>query len=197
MPDVGGPSVIRFNGQPVAPDVLRHAYVAWRARQLVDPAAKVLEIGGGYGMLGLLAHRAGMRDWTILDLPFVGCIQMGYLMRVCGADQVSSMDEDRQTPLTIAKPEDIGHIPDDGLGLVVNCDSLPEMGRETALSYLREIKRITPRFLSINQEAARPYQNVPQSVVKDLIEEVGGFRRIYRFRYWMEQGYVEELYERA
>ena len=107
--------MVRFNGQPVAPDVLRHAYVAWRARQLVDPTAKVLEIGGGYGMLGLLAHRAGMKDWTILDLPFVGCIQMGYLMRVLGADAVSATGEDRQTPLTIAMPEDINQIPDDGL----------------------------------------------------------------------------------
>ena len=197
MPDIGGPSVIQMAGQPVAPDVLRHAYVAWRVRQLMDPSAPVLEIGGGYGMLGLLAHRAGMQNWTILDLPFVGCIQMAYLMRALGPDNVASTEEETTAPMTIAKPEDIQKVPDNGLGMVVNCDSLPEMGRETALSYLKEIHRVSPRFLSINQEAGRPFQNVPQSVVKDLIKEVGGFRRIYRFRYWMEQGYTEELYERV
>ncbi len=195
MPVAGGPMTIDIGGKMVAPDSLRHAYVAWRARQLVGQDAPVLEIGGGYGILALLAHRAGIRNWTIIDLPFVGCIQLGYLANALGENAVGRAG-DAEHAITIAAPEAIHTLPDDGLGLVVNCDSLPEMGRETALAYVREIKRTAPLFLSINQEAGREHNGVPQNRVGELVETVGGFRRVYRFRHWMEQGYAEELYAR-
>ena len=197
MPATGSPTVVRLADRPVAPDSLRHAYVAWRARQLAGPDAPVVEIGGGYGMLALLGRRAGLGDWTIIDLPFVGCIQYGYLAGALDENAVASTCEERHAPITIAKPEDIYDLPDDAAGLVVNCDSLPEMGPDTAKSYLREIQRIAPLFLSINQEAGTPYHGVPQGNVGRMISEIGGYRRVYRFRHWMEQGYAEELYERA
>ncbi|MCH7799018.1 MAG: hypothetical protein IID28_11335, partial [Planctomycetes bacterium] len=100
-------------------------------------------------------------------------------------------------PLALLAPDEIGAIADDSVELVINCDSLPEIGRETALHYLRQIRRISRRFLSINQETRKTHNGIAQNWVSELVEQAGGFQRVYRFRHWMEQGYVEELYERV
>jgi uncharacterized phage protein gp47/JayE len=71
------------------------------------------------------------------------------------------------------------------------------MGRGTALGYLREIRRLAPRFVSINQEVQKVHGGAQQNRVAELAEEAGGFRRASRHRHWMEQGYVEEVFERT
>ena len=147
-------------------------------------------------MLALCAYRAGYRNFTIIDLPFVGAIQMGYLGAALGTDTVSGGRE-TPAPLALLPPEEIKNIPDDSVDLVINCDSLPEIGKETALDYLRQVGRISRRFLSINQETQKVHNGIAQNWVSDLVDQVGGYRRVYRFRCWMEQGYVEELYERV
>ena len=50
-------------------------------------------------------------------------------------------------------------------------------------------------FLSVNQEAKAYVPGVgPQQCVAELVDEAGGFERVSRQRYWMRQGYVEEVY---
>jgi hypothetical protein len=50
-------------------------------------------------------------------------------------------------------------------------------------------------FLSINQEAKAPNLDVGrQNCVAELVETHGGLQRIARHRYWMRQGYVEEVF---
>ena len=36
-----------------------------------------------------------------------------------------------------------------------------------------------------------------QAIVQRLVEEVGGYDRIYRFPYWLRPGYAKELYLRV
>lgn len=197
MPAVGRPYICRLGGCATAPDILRHAYLAHRLREMgYGPDSRVLEIGGGFGMLALCARRAGIGHVTIIDLPFVNAIQMGYLGTALGSDEVSGVTEEER-PVRLLPPDAIAGLPDNSFDIVVNCDSLPEMGRATAGNYLREIRRLAPCFLSINQEAQKVHQGLAQNLVPALVDEVGGFRRRLRFRHWMEQGYVEELYERC
>jgi hypothetical protein len=202
MPAVGRPFVVMLGGVATAPDILRHAWLAWRLAELGQgelgngAAARVLEIGGGFGMFALAARRAGIGHVTIIDLPFVGAIQMGYLGAALGPAEIACIGE-AEAPVTLLPPDSIAALPDDRFDIVVNVDSLPEMGRETALAYLAQARRLAPRFLSINQEQQKRHGGQAQNRVAALVAEAGGFRRLSRARAWMEQGYVEELYERA
>lgn len=197
MPAAGRPYVVRFGARATAPDVLRHAYLAHRLREMgYGPASRVLEIGGGFGMFALCARRAGLGHVTIVDLPFVGAIQMGYLGAATGAAEVAGLGEP-EAAVTLMPPDSVAALADDSFDVVVNCDSLPEMGRDTALGYLREIRRLAPRFVSINQEVQKPHGGAAQNRVAALAAEAGGLRRMSRYRHWMEQGYVEEVFERG
>ncbi len=67
------------------------------------------------------------------------------------------------------------------------------------MEYLRQINRTTKQFfLSMNQEGRQP-QTVPdnlQLVVPQLISQLeDSYERLYRFRYWVREGYIEELYK--
>ena len=99
--------------------------------------------------------------------------------------------------MTLLPPDTVAAMADDSFDVVVNCDSLPEMGRATALSYLGEVRRLAPRFLSINQEVGKVHGGAPQNRVADLVGEAGGLRLASRHRHWMEQGYLAEVFERG
>jgi len=201
MPAAGAPYLADFGGRRLAPDVLRHGYVAARLGELGlgrnDP---ILEIGGGFGMLAFLAARAGLGPYAILDLPFVGAIQYGWLGAVLGPNRVGGAHGQQSGPgsVTLVAPGSLLREPGtQHWSMVVNCDSLPEIPADIARAYLRAMRGRTPYFLSINQEAEKPHNGIAQNRVLSLTQEVGGFRRVYRFRHWLEQGYVEELYEVA
>jgi putative sugar O-methyltransferase len=196
LPAVGGAFGFRVGGKLVTIDSLTHAYNAFRLRQLgAGPAEVVFEIGGGYGCLALMAHRAGLRRYTVYDLPWVSALQGYFLIRSLPAGAVRLYGEGdgevRVLPYWKLNDEPAG-----ACGLLVNTDSLPEMGYPTARGYLPEIRRVTARmFLSVNQEAKAVVPGVgPQQCVSELMDEDGGFEVLSRQRYWMRQGYVEEVY---
>ncbi|MCH7937209.1 MAG: putative sugar O-methyltransferase [Proteobacteria bacterium] len=195
MPLVGNPPVFRLNGVSTSADMVRHAYVAFRLRQLgLNPEDPIVEIGGGFGSLALLAHRAGFRNYTIIDLPYVGAIQTFFLGTALGPDAVSGYGEPEKA-IRLLPPPAIKDIGNGSVAMVINMDSLPEIGEPEAGAYIREIGRISRLFLSINQEAQAYIPDVgPQLVVPDLVASVDGFRLMHRSRYWMMEGYVEELY---
>jgi hypothetical protein len=88
-------------------------------------------------------------------------------------------------------------IPEKSLTLVVNQDSMPEIDKDISLNYLNLIKKKTSGyFLSINQEGRAPNTNArAQSVIYELVDAAGGFRRLSRERDWMREGYVAETYQ--
>lgn len=197
MPLVGHPPVFEFAGTKSSADMIRHAYPAYRMREILgDTSAPILEIGAGFGSVALLAYRAGFRDITLLDVPNTQSIQTFFLGSALGGNTVSGLGEE-PAEIKILPPYKLRNVPDQSIAMVFNMDSFPEFRRDIGLDYLHEIRRTSKYFLSINQEAQTNHMvfQAPQTRVADLIDEVGGFKRIYRAPYWLLEGYVEELFE--
>ena len=192
----GRPPTFEFGGVETSMDLVRHAYVINRMKQIgISAADRILEIGGGIGAVAMMANRAGFQHYRIVDLPYVNAIQGYWISENLDENRVSLYGE-TVGPIRIAPPNSIKDISDKSIDLVVNIDSLPEMGRRTAINYLEEIRRVGKRFLSINQESRAAHGDIgPQNWVPELVERVGGFRRLSRGRYWIGEGYAEELYE--
>jgi hypothetical protein len=220
FPAVGSAFGFRVAGRLATIDGLTHAYNAHRLRQLlagnsggvtfpgspgtsnrlgepgdVSPPECVFEIGGGYGCLALMAHRAGVRRYAIFDLPWVNALQGYFLIHALPEGTVRLYGEEagevRVLPYWRLDDE-----PADSCDVLVNTDSLPEMGHATAAGYMAKVRRVTRGvFLSVNQEAKADVPGVGlQQCVAELIAEAGGFRTESRQRYWMRQGYVEEVF---
>jgi len=89
---------------------------------------------------------------------------------------------------------ELDDIPSKSISLFINTDSMPEIDNDIAEHYMELIKdKGSNAFLSINQET----QAHNHWVVQEWVEKAEGFRRVYRFPYWMLRGYVEELYQIA
>jgi hypothetical protein len=181
-------------------DSLIHSYSLFRLRELGATAnSSFVEIGGGYGCMGLLFARAGLGDYTIVDLPFMNAVQGYFLLNTLPEEEVRLFGEDAPSdrPVTRVAPHWAFHdLADRSVDYVINVNSLPEIGRAEAADYLRTIGRVTREmFVSLNQEAGSVVPGIGrQGRVADLAEDTGTLQRVARWRWWMEQGYVEEHY---
>jgi hypothetical protein len=196
FPSVGGAYGCVLNGRRLTVDSITHAYTANRMAELgAKPGDSITEIGGGYGCLALLMHRAGFVNYTIYDLPWVNALQGYFLIKALPPGSVRLFGEDSGS-LSILPGWRFDQLADRSVDYVVNTNSLPELGAKTAAGYLQQIGRTTRKlFLSINQEARVAVGRYgPQLCVAELAERQGGFRRISRTKYWMRNGYVEEVY---
>ena len=164
--------------------------------------SSILEIGAGTGRTAYYASKFGIKDITILDLPYV-CILSGYyLIKALPNEDVVLYGEnphDETPSIKILPYWCIQEIPDQTLDLTLNQDSFPEINYNTVMEYLSQIHRTTKHyFLSINQEG-ECQQTGPdrlQLVVPQLMNKLGNaYKRIYRFPYWEREGYIEELYK--
>ena len=177
-------------------------YAAWRIRTITShlEEASICEIGGGVGRVAYYCAKFGIRSVAIFDLPFVNVLQGYFLIRALpGANVVlygEKMPEDGQA-IRILPGWVLGDVPPKTFDLALNQDSFPEIERSIVRQYLREIGRTSrSHFLSINHEAETPIEGstATQLVVGDVVKEVGGFERLYRFPCWVRAGYLEELY---
>jgi len=175
-------------------------YAALRLRHLAGDygVAKpvVCEIGGGLGGLAYFANRLGLTNYTIIDLPLINVLQGYYLLRSLPAAEVCLYGEPKASAAITLLPTWCFADDQRSYDFLVNQDSLPEMHADYALGYLRQARRnVRQAFLSINQEARAPQSaSARQSVVRDLAQQAGGLRPVYRFRHWLRAGYVEELF---
>ena len=194
-PEVGCPPVCRIGGRPFNPDFIRHAYVMHRVGQLgILPDDPILEIGGGYGCVARFACLSGRTDYTIIDLPYVNAIQMLFLGATIGSGSVSGYGEERAA-VQLVPSHRKEQVAGRSYALAINMDSLPEMERSEALEYLEMASRTARYFLSINQEARKIHGDMgPQMFVSEIIAGSGLMQLLSRHKYWMEQGYTEELY---
>jgi hypothetical protein len=196
MPEAGGNYGCLVAGRRVSIDTLVHAYTAHRLRQIGAAATdRVVEVGGGYGCLAYCCRRNGFADHTIFDLPWVNILQGYLLIMALGGDEVSLFGEPDR-PVKVRPFWEFWSLGEGSVDVVINTDSLPEIGAETARRYVAGIARVTRRcFLSINQEAMADYPGVGrQHSVNWLVSNEPGLRLLHRHRYWMRQGYVEELF---
>lgn len=158
---------------------LQAIYQAARLRQL--GASKVLEIGGGLGRTAFYAHKLGISDYTIVDIPLSSVAQAHFLGSALGSE-ILGLPGDSPRPVRLAGP---GLINDSGqhFDVVLNVDSLSEMDHAVAASYVEFAKRQASAFLSINRE----WDGAPRTA--DLLRD----SPTTRHPYWMRDGYVEEL----
>ena len=175
-----------LEGLPMPSGVLTYrmiqaAYGAYRVKRLTS--GTVLEIGGGVGFLAYYLHRLKL-GVTIVDLPMTNVAQGYFLMRALGEDAVVLEGEPaRHGAINVLTPAHLDSGP--RCDLVVNVDSLTEVGREVASGYLRWIMENARRFWSVNHEA-NPF------TVNELLKEFPE-ATVERFPYWMRDGYVEEI----
>lgn len=173
--------------------VINALYCAHRVRQLTAqlPAPRILEIGGGLGRQAHYSYLLGATDYTIVDLPITGLSQGHFLGRALGADRVVLDGEpgiaDRSDKIKIMSAERFlaGDLPP--YDLVVNIDSFTEIGHSLAAEYFRRAAALAPCLLSVNHE-------VNDYRVLDLHHQTEAFAHCDRQRYWLRDGYVEEIY---
>jgi hypothetical protein len=160
-----------------------------------EPESRIVEIGGGFGGLARLAFRAGLQNFEVFDLPWVNVLQGYYLLMSLPQERVRLYGE-HSGDLRISPHWRFTDLPDRSVDFVVNTDSLPEMALAVRQEYITQIQRVlTGYFLSINQESGMVIDDFdPQGPVRELVEQDGGYRLLGRNRWWMCQGYVEEVY---
>ncbi|MGL4419370.1 MAG: putative sugar O-methyltransferase [Gemmataceae bacterium] len=193
FPALGSAYGFILDGHAITIDALTHAYTASRLRQL--GATTAFELGGGYGCLALMAHRAGILDYRIYDLPWVNALQGYFLIRSLPEGTVRLYGETTGR-LEILPYWKLAHAEAQSCDVLVNTDSLPEMGDATARAYLPQIQHVVRKaFLSINQEAQGDVPGVGrQNCVREMVEQSGLFEAVLRQRHWMRSGYVEEVF---
>jgi len=166
-------------------------YQAWRLRSLTKAIdnPKILEIGGGLGKTAYYARFFGLKDYTIIDLPFTAVSQANYLMRVLGEDAVVLHGEAAGRPDQIKLLRPGAFIDSDQhYDIVLNADSLTEMGRPVADRYFGKIVQTTDLFLSINHE----YNSY--TVFEVACPFGNNIRSQHRHLYALRRGYLEELF---
>lgn len=132
---------------------------------------RVLEIGGGLGRTAYYAHRFGITDYTIVDLPFTGISQGYFLGATLG-----------EHPIKLISPDEF-FASSETYDIAFNADSLTELSRSAAEKYSSAIKSRAKIFISINHESNG-------FGVSDLFSQ-----RISRNPYWFRSGYVEEYFQ--
>jgi hypothetical protein len=170
-------------------------YQAWRMSRILEgiPNPRVLEIGGGLGRTAFYARQFGLADYTIIDIPISSLAQGYFLGRALGEGAVrlygEPEGEDAQGRVKLLAPRSFFEATD-RYDLILNADSLTEIGSAAARQYWTAIERRTRVFLSINHEAN-------EVRVADLIRESTRVARATRMPYWMRRGYAEECVEFA
>jgi hypothetical protein len=174
---------------------LMSLYIALKITEKYPKETRILEIGGGAGYTAYWLHKLGFTNLFMVDIPSVATCQAYQLAANIGAENISLPNESHEAAVKFISPEQIPHRIDQ-FGLVVNCDSMPEMDKESLNTYLDFISNSARTFYSINQECRGTYNGTMQHVVRSVIKNEYKDRliRIDRSRFWLRDGYTEEWY---
>lgn len=175
-------------------------YLALRQSEVVqNQEAYICEIGAGFGMAAYYAWLIGQKYYCIIDLPTVCVLQYFTLRRLLPEVKIEVLREGQSlsaaTAISIIPANYAESIQALKANLIVNVDSFPEMGQEICEAYFKKIPQWSPLLLSINQEANREItQNDNRQTIVSAMLHKASYRRQYRFRSWIRQGYAEELW---
>ncbi len=168
-------------------------YTAIRVLETAGKKVKVAEIGGGVGKAAYYSYKLGIRDYSIFDLSYINVLQ-GYFLLKSFPNSVSLYGE-KPKAIKVLPDFMFAKMPKNRFDLTLNEDSFPEINPGLVRNYLKDIRRNTKKYLlSINQEGESSFAAIKQSIVGKIIEEAGGFKKEYRFPFWVRKGYIEELY---
>jgi putative sugar O-methyltransferase len=198
FPQVGGVSGIRVKSDILPINYFYHLYACHRFSTILGTKNwRALEIGGGVGGLAYASTLNGARSHCVVDLPLVNVLQGYLLLKSRVADRVALFGEKpKEDSIRILPNWQMESLLSEQFDIVINQDSMPEMGDQTASNYLMAIEQLKPRyFLSVNQEAGAPVEGNPQPSVHQLVSLLNGSARLlYRAPYWLRRGYTEEVY---
>ena len=162
-------------------------YQAYRLKRLSEifGLSNCVEIGPGMGRTALYAYRMGL-EYAVVDLPLTLVGTALFLAGTVGEENIRMHGEvyDSQT-IALMTPTDF-YNSNKKYDIAFNCDSLTEMSREVAESYMKNLKNNSKFILSINHEAN-------DFTVKSLCKELR-ILNLQRSNYWFWKGYAEELY---
>jgi hypothetical protein len=166
-------------------------YQTYRIGQELSIASNksVVEIGPGIGRTVYYCWMSGVRDYTTIDLPLGVAAQACFLGATLGPEAIWMIGDDvglqpgRIRLLPSTHPLQFGS----RVGVVLNADSITEMGGANSARYAAWIADSADAFLSINHEANAP-------TVSDLAQRFFQGAHSRRFLYWMRQGWVEEVF---
>lgn len=164
-------------------------YQCHRIKQETTGAAgAVLEIGPGLGRTAYYCRQAGIVDYATIDLPLGVVAQACFLGATLGPESIWMVGDDPDTARGRVRlfPNTMLDSIEEHFSLVVNVDSMTEMGLDVSASFARWINGHADRFFSINHEANAP-------TVSALFRRFARTHR--RFRYWLRPGYVEEIFD--
>jgi hypothetical protein len=181
---------------------LNAVFTAWSLRNMIGDmvGSSICEIGAGTGRVAYWAWKFGVQSYAIVDLPHINVLQGFYLLkslpdapiRLYGEPEFSEVGGIEISPTYCIKDFSTHQF-----DLVLNQDSFPEIHQEIVRQYLGDIKKISRQyFLSINHESCPPgVGDFTHVNVQAIVEEVGGYHRLWRMPYWLRRGYNMELYE--
>ena len=161
-------------------------YQALRAREF---GLKICEVGPGLGRTAYFSKLLGAYQYTLVDLPIPSLCQAYFLGRSLPNESFTLNHEglNELGGFIFRQPEEFMQERDQ-YDVILNVDSLTEMGIDVARAYLRNFVGKTNWFLSINHEGN-------EFSVREIAAELPEYRLMSRNRSWIRQGYVEELYQ--
>ncbi len=173
-------------------------YAAWRVKCLVDEnCSSACEYGAGNGIAAYYAHMMGVSSYTTFDLSITNVFSGWFLINALGEKEVHLYGEPISNHgVTILPSWKCADADVDAFDLVLNQDSFPEIDKTLLLSYFEIIQKTSKRyFLSINHETESPMATVKHSNVSKILKNNPHFALLSRSKYWIREGYVEELYK--
>ncbi len=160
-------------------------YQALKVKKYGD---KICEIGPGLGRTAYFANLLGVQKYTLVDIPITSIAQSYFLLSTLRNTNFSLAGEkDIEEGIEFRMPNDFFNSKCN-YDVVLNVDSLTEIGEEIAKKYIEEIVKRSKYFLSINHEAN-------QFTISSLTKEFKELNLISRNRSWIREGYVEEIFE--
>lgn len=146
----------------------------------------VLEIGAGLGWGAYYAVQFGIEDYTIIDIPLSSAASALFLGTTLGEGALSLYDEEQTGKVKILPPDafPISEKKD----VVINVDSMTEMGIDIALDYWNKIKKITKVFISMNHEKN-------EFTLREIVKNDPDVKSYSRHPNWLRKGYVDEIIE--
>lgn len=177
---------LEYNGQFASVRAIYAIYQAYKTALLAKTlgCGSVLEIGAGLGRSAYYSYMAGVKNYSIIDIPLTCAAQAYFLGRVLGEDKISLFGEaPKADAIRILPPSAIDEVPCE---MTVNVDSLTEMDRGVAQSYVDHALPNSKVLFSINHE-------VNGFTVNEIIRARKPDAKILRNGSPVRSGYMEEI----
>lgn len=159
------------------------------ANHIVAGDKKCLEIGAGMGRATYYAHQLGFQCTTI-DLPMAIVSQALFLSAGLGEEAIWMIGDPelpKKNQIILLPTSEMHTLSNSYFDVILNADSLTEMGYGDAYKYMKFIEKNGRFFISINHE-------VNKFKVSELKDLVPNLKLLSRAPYWLRDGYVEEIF---